>query len=144
MGSLVAQNGLKYIVNLVFLIPMTTDEFKKFKYLFQNLVSYVEKINDEGIVIHLTLNINQEISKFGKFKDVPSKTDIINYKPLINNSETFLKSDIYFLYKTMDLYSQKEAFKGIKKSPIISELKEKIKVSMDSPYIQIRNLIVNP
>ncbi|MBU5675644.1 hypothetical protein KQI88_04375 [Alkaliphilus sp. MSJ-5] len=144
MEKLKARNGLAYSVNLVFLVPMNENEFQKFNVLFGNLVNFVEKINDEGIIVHFTLNINEELSKFGEFKDVPSKTEIKNYIPLIKDSEVFLNSDINFLIKTIELYRIKENFNKNLDVSLIKYLEEKIKKSIDNPYIQIRNLKIIP
>ena len=144
LEKLKARNGLAYSVNLVFLVPMNENEFQKFNALFGNLVNFVEKINDEGIIVHFTLNINEELSKFGEFKDVPSKTEIKNYIPLIKDSEVFLNSDINFLIKTIELYRIKENFNKNLDVSLIKYLEEKIKKSIDNPYIQIRNLKIIP
>ncbi len=144
LEKLKARNGLAYSVNLMFLVPMSTDEFQKFNTLFGNLVNFVEKINDEGIIVYFTLNINEELSKLGEFKDVPSKTEIKNYIPLIKDSEVFLNSDINFLIKTIGLYIIKENFNKNLDVSLIKYLEEKIKKSIDNPYIQIRNLKIIP
>lgn len=149
MDYLIAQNGLSYNVNLIFLIPMNTQEFKKFNKLFGSLVNFVEKINDEGIIVHFILNIDEELSKFGRFKDVPGKVEINNYMPIIEESELFLKSDIKFLSNVIELYTKKENFKNRSNKNkedqyVIEALERKVKNSINRPYIQIRNLIINP
>lgn len=144
METLKARNGLAYSVNLMFLVPMSTDEFQKFNALFGNLVNFVEKINDEGIIVYFTLNINEELSKLGEFKDIPSKAEIKNYIPIIKDSEVFLNSDINFLIKIIELYIIKENFNKNLDLSLIKYLEQKIKKSIDSPYIQIRNLKIIP
>jgi len=81
-----------------------------FSDLFGKLTIFTNKIEDEGILIQMELDINEEIGKFGRFRDVPTKREIQKYLPIVFESDTYLYSDIVFLTNTVREYLKKELF----------------------------------
>ncbi|KAB3530722.1 hypothetical protein [Alkaliphilus serpentinus] len=141
--TLIAQNGLEYTVDLIFTIPMATDEFKVLQLLIGNLVKYTYKISDEGIIVIYTLNVDAEIAKMGRFKDVPSVTEIKKYMPLVVATDTFMKSDLVFSNDVINYYIDKEAFNGKLILDELKQIQEKLQNTVKNPTIKITNLILN-
>lgn len=142
MKHLVAQNGLSYSIDIVFTFKMKSSEYKWFQQ-FEGLVDCQSKINDDGVSIIFTINVNEEISKYGGFKDVPSRTEVERYMPILIQSETFEKSDIVFLKNTIEGYVKKERFKGNNEPPEIFALLQEFKEISNFAEIQIKNLVLN-
>lgn len=142
MKHLIAQNGLSYSIDIVFTFKMKSDEYKWFQQ-FEGLVDYQIKINDDGVCIIFKININEEISKYGRFKDVPSRVEVERYMPILIQSEAFEKSDVVFLKNTIEGYVKKERFKGNSEPPEIFALLQEFKNIMNFADIQIKNLVLN-
>ena len=81
-----------------------------FSDLFGKLTTFTNRIDDEGILIQMEIDINEEIGKFGKFRDVPTKREIEKYLPIVFESDTYLYSDIVFLANMVGEYLRKELF----------------------------------
>lgn len=138
---LTAQNGLEYTIDLLFTMQMMSNHFKKLQHLIGNLVNYTYKIGDEGIIVIYKLNIDEEIMKMGRFKDVPTITEINRYLPLVYSSDTYMKSDIVFSKNVIFYYMDKESFS---KGRVAEELKEIYKLlesAINNPTVKISNLI---
>ncbi|MGV8145678.1 MAG: hypothetical protein ACLKAK_05260 [Alkaliphilus sp.] len=125
MSNLTAQNGIKYSVKLIYKIPMETGVHCYFSDLFGSLITFTTKIDDSGILIQMELIINEEIGKFGRFRDVPTKREIQNYLPIVFESNTYLNSDIVFLTNVATNYMRKEVFSK-KEIPKWAKLLEKL------------------
>lgn len=142
MKHLVAQNGLSYSIDIVLTFKMRSSEYKWFKQ-FEGLVECQSKINDDGVAIIFTINVNEEISKYGRFKDVPSRTEVERYMPILLESETFKHSDIVFIRNTIEGYVKKERFKGNNEPPEIFALLQEFKTITKFAEINIKNLVLN-
>lgn len=142
MTYLVAQNGLSFSIDIVFTFKMESNEYKWFHDLFKGLVEYKSKISDDGISVEFNINVNDEIAKYGRFKDVPSKTEVERYLPILMESETILKSDIYFLRNTIGEYVKKERFKGKKEPERITILLKDFKDISKFADIKIKNMVL--
>ena len=140
MKHIVAQNGLSYSIDIVFAFKMKSHEYEWFQNLFGKLVSYQSRINDDGIVVQFTVNANEEISKYGSFKDIPSKTEVKRYLPILLESESFLRSDIFFLRRVIEEYIKKERFRGNNEPPEITILIQEFKNITNYAEIFIKNL----
>ncbi|MBM7615778.1 hypothetical protein [Alkaliphilus hydrothermalis] len=142
MKPLVAQNGLEYHVDLKFSIAVSNSQNQIFQLLFEKLVTSKNTINDEGMMIQFNLNVNEEIGKFGRFKDVPGKTEIQQYMPIILSSPTYLGSDIVFLANLIKNYIEKEKFQKRKVPVDAIMLDKKIIDALENPTIMIKNLVL--
>ncbi len=142
MTYLVAQNGLSFSIDIVFTFKMESNDYKWFHDLFKGLVEYKTKISDDGISVEFFISVNDEISKYGRFKDVPSKTEVERYLPILMESEIILKSDVCFLRNTIEAYVKKERFKGKKEPDSITVLLEKFKDISKFSDIRIKNLVL--
>jgi len=139
---LVAQNGLEYHVDFKFSIPVSDSQNQWFHLLFDQLVTSKNTINDEGMIIQFNLNVNEEIGKFGRFKDVPGKTEIQQYMPIILSSQTYQSSDIVFLANLIKTYIEKEKFHKRKVPVDLIMLDNKINEALGNPEITIKNLVL--
>ncbi|GAB6084800.1 hypothetical protein JCM11672_00710 [Alkaliphilus crotonatoxidans] len=142
MKPVIAHNGLAYHVNLIYTVPMDTKQYHCFKFLFGNLVAYLNKINDEGMMIQFTININEEISKFGRFKDIPTKAELRKFMPIILESDTYQNSDVAFLMNLIHDFMKKERFNRRNMPQEVLILKEKLEGVLKEPEIAIKNLVL--
>jgi|GEM_PF-3252253 len=142
MTHLVAQNGLSYSIDIVFTFKMQSGVYKWFNGLFKNLVEHQSKINDDGIVVQFFINVNEEIAKYGRFKDVPSKSEVERYLPILLASDTLMQSDVFFLRNTIEAYVKKERFKGNYEPPEITTFIKEFKDITKAADIQIKNLVL--
>ncbi len=102
---------------------METEIHYFFSDLFGKLTTFTNKIDDEGVLIQMELDINEEIGKFGRFRDVPTKREIQKYLPIVFESDTYLYSDIVFLTNMVGEYLRKELFYKRKISKKLESLK---------------------
>ena len=142
MTHIVAQNGLSYSIDIVFTFKMQSVVYKWFHGLFKSLVEHQSKIYDDGIVVQFCINVNEEISKYGRFKDVPSKSEVERYLPILLTSDTLVLSDIFFLRNTIEAYLKKERFKGNEEPPEITAFIKEFKDITKVADIQIKNLVL--
>lgn len=143
MKHLTAQNGLAYNVSLVYTIMLNTSQYRWFQQLFGNLVSYLNRINDEGIMIQFSINVNEELSKFGGFKDIPTKTEISKFMSIILKSESIENSDIVFLHNLVKHYIQKERFNHRRIPVEVTVLKNLLDTALNEPEIIVNNLVLS-
>ncbi|SCX95603.1 hypothetical protein [Alkaliphilus peptidifermentans] len=143
MKGIIAQSGLQFSIDIVFKVKLESNEYRWFQRLFGNLVNYNNEVTEKGIIISFILNINEEISRMGRFKDVPSKTEVKRYMPLIMASDTYLKSDIEFIKNVNYYYIEKEQAKGRKLPKETVILYEKVKKSIEEADIKINNLVLS-
>ncbi|WP_026476267.1 hypothetical protein [Alkaliphilus transvaalensis] len=141
MKPLVAQSGLQYHVNLSFSISLTNNQLQQFKKLFENIVACAIRINDEGITLRFEINVNDDIGSYGGFKDVPGKTEVNKFMPILLTSDTFLKSDIVFLSNLVKDFINKEKFHKRKMPIDVIMLDKKITKALETPEITITNLV---
>ncbi|KAB3539070.1 hypothetical protein F8154_01160 [Alkaliphilus pronyensis] len=142
MKGLTAQNGLQFTVDIGFNIILDSSEYKWFERHFGNLISYDSKLMDTGVNISFKININEELSRMGRFKDVPSKTEVKRYLPIVLTSDTYLKSDIVFLKNVNQYYIEKEKAKGRRITNEAINVFEKVKESINEVEISINNLML--
>lgn len=142
MKPVVAHNGLAYHVNLIYTIPMNSSQYRCFQLLYGNLVAFLHKINDDGMMIQFTININEEISKFGRFKDIPTRAELEKFMPIIVESDTFKNSDIVFLKGLISGYIEKEKFNQRKVPIEVTILKAKLEKAFSEPEISVKNLVL--
>lgn len=141
MSELTAQNGIKYSVKLIYKIPMETGVHCFLSDLFSGLITFMDKIDDAGVLIQLELDINEEIGKFGRFRDVPTRREIQKYLPIIFESDTYLNSDVVFLTNVVGNYLRKETYnkkKVAKNAKILDGILSKKEKYMD---IIVDNLV---
>ncbi|MFZ5966490.1 MAG: hypothetical protein ACOYVK_04865 [Bacillota bacterium] len=138
---LTAQNGLKYTVDYKFTIPLTKQEYETFYTYFSHLISYTWRIFDEGIMLTHVLNLNEELGKFGRFKDVPGQSEIRKYESIIQQSETYMYCDIVFLVNLIKNYVKKETLHGKKVREEIQKIFEKVENALKYPEIVIKHIV---
>lgn len=143
MNPLVAHNGLAYHVNLIYTITLTSGQFRWFQMLFGNLVVYLNRIDDEGIVVQFTVNVNEEVAKYGRFKDVPTKAEVEKFLPILVESDTFFQSDIKFVHEVIQRYMKKEQFHERKIPVEVMALKDRIEEALGNPKVTVNNLILH-
>jgi len=142
MNPLIAHNGLAYHVNLIYTLTLTSGQFRWFQLLFGNLVVFLNRINDEGIVVQFTVNVNEEISKYGRFKDVPTKAEMHKFLPIIIESDSFSQSDVKFIDNVIHHYIEKEQFHH-RKIPIeVMALRDRMEQALKDPQVTVNNLVL--
>lgn len=142
MAGLVAQNGLNFSVDLIYTIAFSHEDYELFDRLFGNLVTFSRKYDEDIVVVWFILNIDEELSKYGGFKDIPTRSIVRKYLPLVVESETFIKSDIGFLRRTLENYIEKETVNERKPSLGIISLARDVEEAVNNPKIHVRNLVL--